>query len=83
MLDRLFKIFKSKTPIQTMYPELDEVGGLQNAINIEFEKLNSTLRVSQDSELDKIPLTYARIENGQKFSPLLAQASACAYSKKS
>jgi hypothetical protein len=68
MLDRLFKIFKSKTPIQTMYPELDKVGGLQNAINIEFEKLNSTLRVSQDNELSKIPLTYARIENGQKFS---------------
>jgi hypothetical protein len=39
MLDRLFEIFKSKTPIQRMYPELD-----------------------------KIPLTYARIENGQKFS---------------
>lgn len=68
MLDRLFKLFKSKTPIQTMYPELEKVGGLQNAINIEFEKLNSTLRVSQDSELGKIPLTYARIENGHKFS---------------
>lgn len=68
MLDKFFKIFKSKKPIQTMYPELDKVGGLQNAINIEFEKLNSTLRVSQESELDKIPLTYARVENGQKFS---------------
>lgn len=68
MLDRLFKTFKPKTPIQTMYPELDKVGGLQNAINIEFEKLNSTLRVTQDSKLDKIPSTYARIENGQKFS---------------
>ena len=68
MLDKLLKIIKSKTPIQTMYPELDKVGGLQNAINIEFEKLNSTLRVSQEKELDKIPLTYARVENGQKFS---------------
>lgn len=68
MLDRLIKIFKSKAPIQTMYPELDKVGGLQNAIDIGFETLNSTLRVTQDSELDKIPLTYARIENGQKFS---------------
>ena len=70
MLDRLFKIFKSKTPIQTMYPELGKVGGLQNAINIEFEKLNSILRVSQDDELNKIPFTYARIENGQKFSQI-------------
>lgn len=68
MLDKIFKIFKSKTPIQKMYPELDKVGGLQNAINIEFEKLNSTLRASQESELDKIPLTYARVENRQKFS---------------
>lgn len=68
MLKKLLKIFKSKTPIQTMYPELEKVGGLQNAINIEFQKINSILRVSQDIELDKIPLTYARIENGQKFS---------------
>jgi len=51
-----------------MYPELKKAGGLQKAIDIEFEKLNSTLRVTQDSELDKIPLTYVRIENGQKFS---------------
>jgi hypothetical protein len=68
MLDRLFKIFKSKTPTQTMYPELDKVGGLQNAIDIEFERLNSLLRVSRDNELEKLPLTYARIENRQKFS---------------
>lgn len=51
-----------------MYPELENVGGLHNAIDIELKKLNSTLRVSQDSELDKIPLTYARIENGPRFS---------------
>lgn len=70
MLDKFFRIFKSKTPIQTMYPELEKVGGLHNAIDIEFEKLNSTLRVSQDSEFSKMPLTYARIENGQKFSQI-------------
>lgn len=68
MLDRLFKIFKSKTPVQTMYPELEKVGGLQNAIDIEFEKLNSALRVTRDSDLDKIPLTFALIKKGQKFS---------------
>lgn len=51
-----------------MYPELEKAGGLQNAIDIELEKLNSVLRVSKDSELDKFPLTYARIEYGQKFS---------------
>jgi hypothetical protein len=68
MLDRLLKIFKSKTTTQTMYPELEKVGGLQNAIDIEFEKLNSDLRVTRDSDLDIIPLTFALITNGQKFS---------------
>ena len=51
-----------------MYPELEKVGGLQNAIDIEFEKLNSDLRVTRDSDLEKIPLTFALITNGQKFS---------------
>lgn len=68
MWKKILNIFKSKTTIQTIYPELEKVGGLQNAIDIEFKKLYSTLRVSQDSELDKIPLTFARIENGHKFS---------------
>lgn len=69
MLDRLLKIFKSKTPIQKMYPELEIVGGLQKAIDIEFEKLNSDLRTTKDNDdLDKLPLTFALIENGQKFS---------------
>ena len=51
-----------------MYPELEKVGGLQNAIDIEFEKLNSDLRVTKDTNLEKLPFTYARIEKGQKFS---------------
>jgi Family of unknown function (DUF6193) len=68
MLKRLLNFFKSKTLIQKMYPELEKVGGLQNAINIELEKHNSILKVSNDPDLVKIPLTYARIENGQKFS---------------
>ena len=68
MLKKLLKIFKSKTPIQKMYPELEEVGGLQNAIDIEFKKFNSNLRVTKDSELEKTPLTFALIKNGEKFS---------------
>lgn len=58
-----------------MYPELEKVGGLKNAIDFEFEKLNSTLRVSRDSKLDEIPMTYARIENGQKFSQVYIGAA--------
>jgi len=68
MLDNLFKLFKSKKPVQKMYPELEKVGGLQNAIDIEFEKLNSALRVTRGSDLDKIPLTFALVKNKQKFS---------------
>ena len=70
MLDRFFKKLKSKTPNQAMYPELEKVGGLQNAIDIEFEKLNSELRVTRDSDLDNIPLTFALIKSGQKFSQI-------------
>ncbi len=68
MIKKIINIFKSKTSIQTMYSELEDVGGLQNAIDIEFKKLNSILRVTVDKELDKIPLTYARIEKDEKFS---------------
>jgi hypothetical protein len=68
MLKKLLNIFNSKTTSQLMYPELEKIGGLQNAINNELERLNSILRVSTDPHLEKIPLTYARIENEQKFS---------------
>jgi hypothetical protein len=74
MLKRLLNFFKLKTPSWSMYPELDEVGGLQNAINNELEKLNSILRVSNDPDLEKIPLTYAHIENGHKFSQVYIAA---------
>ncbi|UOX32962.1 DUF6193 family natural product biosynthesis protein [Flavobacterium sediminilitoris] len=74
MWKKFLNIFKSKTTIQKMYPELENVGGLRNAIDIELKKLNSTLKVSQDNELDKIPLTYARIENGHRFSQVYISA---------
>lgn len=68
MWKKILNIFKSKTTILKMYPELENVGGLGNAIENELKKLNSALRVSKNNELDIIPFTYARIENGQKFS---------------
>lgn len=57
-----------------MYPELEKVGGLKNAIDSEFEKLNSGLRVTRNSDLDKVPLTFALIENGNKFSQVYIAA---------
>ena len=75
MIKKILNIFKSETSIQTMYPELENVGGLQNAIDIEFKKLNSILRVKIDNELDQIPLSYARIENDEKFSQVYIGAN--------
>lgn len=57
-----------------MYPELEKMGGLANAINLEFEKLHSTLKVVGDENNDKIPVTYARVENGNKFSQIYLAA---------
>lgn len=53
-----------------MYPELENAGGLSNAINLELEKLNSSLRVTIEDSHIKIPVIYARIENGKKFSQI-------------
>lgn len=63
------KIFR-----RTMYPELKKAGGLANAIDIEFEKLSSILKVVVDRNHDKIPLTYARVENANKFSQIYIAA---------
>lgn len=57
-----------------MYPELEKVGGLANAINLEFEKLKSTLKVAVDENYGKIPVTYARVEEGNKFSQIYIAA---------
>lgn len=68
MLNRFLNIFKSKSQIQIIYSELVKAGGLKKAINAEFEKLHSVLRVVEDEQLDKLPFTFALIENEQKFS---------------
>lgn len=58
-----------------MYLELKIAGGLSNALNLEFEKISSDLRVSVDDELNKIvPFTYARVENDGKFSQVYIAA---------
>lgn len=51
-----------------MYPELEKVGGLQNAIDLEFKKRNSDLRVIRDIHFDQTPSLWAIIKNGQKIS---------------
>jgi hypothetical protein len=57
-----------------MYPELKKAGGLPKALDLEFAKINSALRVGVDNDLNIIPFTYARIENGSKFSQVYIAA---------
>lgn len=57
-----------------MYPELDAVGGLNNALNAEFIKLSSSLKTLDDSSLDGMPFSYARVEKGKKFSQVYLAA---------
>lgn len=62
-----------------MYPELDNAGGLANAINIVFAKLNSSMRVSIDQNDRKPPFAYARVENGNRFSQITIAAETKLY----
>jgi hypothetical protein len=70
-------IDKSRSEIsgKTLYPELEEAGGLISAINLEFEKLNLTLAAKADESYDKLPVTYARVEHGNKFSQVYIAAN--------
>ncbi|MEO5685383.1 MAG: DUF6193 family natural product biosynthesis protein [Chitinophagaceae bacterium] len=69
-MNSLIYKLKSKLFRQTKYPEIEKVGGLANAINFEFEKLNSALKVAVDEHYDEIPVTYAKVEKGNKFSQI-------------
>jgi hypothetical protein len=55
-----------------MYPELDAAGGLGNALNVEFIKLGSCLKILFNSSLDKMPLC---VEKGKKFSQIYLAAN--------
>jgi hypothetical protein len=50
------------------------VGGLKNALNFEFHKINSPLTVLDDEALSKLPVTYARVEKEKKFSQIYLAA---------
>lgn len=62
-----------------MYPELEKAGGLSKALDLEFAKANSSLRVSVDKDLDKIPFAYARVEKGNKLSQVYIAAESKLY----
>lgn len=57
-----------------MYFEIEKHGNINKALNLEFEKIKSPLRVQEDEPMDKIPLTYASVVNGNKFSQIYLAA---------
>ncbi|MFM7855452.1 MAG: DUF6193 family natural product biosynthesis protein, partial [Flammeovirgaceae bacterium] len=62
-----------------MYPELEKAGRLSKALDIEFAKANSSLRVSVSKDLDKIPFAYASVEKGNKFCQVYIAAESKFY----
>lgn len=58
-----------------MYPELDVAGGLGNALNAEFIKLDSCLKILSNKSLDKIPFPHSVVEKGNKFSQIYLAAN--------
>jgi hypothetical protein len=65
--------------INELYPEIDEAGDLSNALNMEFEKINSSLRVAVDEDLNNLPFAYAMVENGKKYSQIYLAAETKLY----
>lgn len=51
-------------------PEISAAGGLKKALDLEFNKINSPLRVFDDEMLSQTSTTYVRIENARKFSQI-------------
>lgn len=62
-----------------MYPELEEAGGLRNALAAEFSKIGSCLKDVSDSSSDIMPSTYSMVEKGKKFSQVYLAAEAKLY----
>ncbi|MFC4635354.1 DUF6193 family natural product biosynthesis protein [Dokdonia ponticola] len=53
-----------------MYLEIEKYGNINNALNSEFAKIKSPLRVQESESIDKFPLTYALVEYRNKFSQI-------------
>ncbi len=60
--------------IHELYPEIHEAGSLPNALNSEFGKINSPLQAVIEDDLTNLPFSFARIENGKKFSQIYIAA---------
>ena len=57
-----------------LYPEIIAARGFINALNNAFERIGSKLRVVTNEDLDRIPFTYARVENDNRFTQIYLAA---------
>lgn len=73
MFHKLLSNLKQGVFKKSMYPEIKKAGGLQNALDLAFEKIGSTIRVTKD-ELDNFPVVYGIVEKGQKYSQVYIAA---------
>jgi len=74
MFTKVVKFINRKIFNRTMYPEIEKAGGLSKALNFEFAKINSPLKVAIENSIDKLPFDYVKVENKNKFSQVLIGA---------
>ena len=74
-MKKIIQFFKRRNPTTKQYVELSTKGALNNALNVEFQRINSPLRVSDDEALSKMPPAYARVEKDKKFSQIYLAAN--------
>ncbi len=60
--------------LEDLYPEVGKLGGLAEALDIEFEKMQSFLRCTIDNTIKNLPFSYARVENKRRFSQIYLAA---------
>jgi hypothetical protein len=56
--------------IVDFYPEVSAAGSLTNALNLEFKKISSELRCSDNNSDVKYPFHYVRVERKGRFSQI-------------
>ncbi|MVO07750.1 hypothetical protein GOQ30_01065 [Flavobacterium sp. TP390] len=68
MITKFLQLFKTKATAPNNSDKLELVAGLGKVINRALVERNSVLRVSEVSDLETLPFSYAVIKNGKKFS---------------
>jgi hypothetical protein len=65
--------------LEDLYPDVIKIGGLAKALDIEFIRIQSSLRCSIDKNIENLPFAYARVENKKRFSQIHLAAEETLY----